>query len=106
MKNEGINFKKSGGFIPVIVQENKNNQIYMLGYMNREAFYKTMETGWLYFWSRSRKKLWMKGERSGNKLKLKRILVDCDKDSLLAKVELIGKNVCHTGMKSCFYQQL
>ncbi len=88
--------------IPAIIQDNKNKQILMLGYMNDIALKKTKETGFVYFWSRSRKKLWKKGEQSGNKLKVKQIYADCDNDALLIKAELIGKNVCHTGSKSCF----
>ena len=78
----------------------------MLGYINKEALQKTKDEGWVYFWSRSRNKLWMKGEESGNKLKVKEIIQDCDGDTVLMKVELIGKNVCHTGNKTCFYQEV
>jgi len=78
----------------------------MLGYMNEAALIKTKETGWVYFWSRSRQKLWMKGKQSGNKLRVLEIYSDCDNDSLLIKAELIGNNVCHTGNKVCFYNKL
>lgn len=88
--------------IPAIIQDYKTQDVYMLGYMNTEALEKTKETGWVYFWSRSRNKLWMKGEQSGNKLKVKSIFLDCDKDTLLIKVELFGTHVCHTGSKDCF----
>lgn len=88
--------------IPAIIQDYQSGDVYMLGYMNKEAIKKTKETGWVYFWSRSRKRLWMKGEQSGNKLKVKEILVDCDNDTLLVKVELKGKSVCHTGNLTCF----
>lgn len=97
-----INFKKYNGLIPAIVQDNKSGEIFMLGFMNREAFKKTLESKWVYFWSRSKKRLWMKGEESGNKLKVKKIFIDCDTDTLLLKVELIGKNVCHKGNRTCF----
>src|SRR3989344_2160745 len=89
--------------IPTIIQDYKTLEVYMLGYSNKESLEKTRETGLVYFWSRSRKKLWMKGEESGNKLKVVDIFFDCDKDAILIKVKLIGKNVCHTGNKSCFF---
>lgn len=88
--------------IPAIIQDYQNGIVYMLGYMNKEALEKTKETGWVYFWSRSKNRLWMKGEESENKLKAKEILVDCDKDTFLVKVELDGKNVCHKGNITCF----
>lgn len=92
--------------LPTIIQDYKSNQVLMLGYINKEALQKTLETGWVYFWSRSKKRLWMKGEKSGKKLKVKEILQDCDGDTVLIKVELVGTNVCHTGNKSCFYQEI
>lgn len=98
-----IDFTKSNGLAPAIIQDYKSGNIYMLGYMNEEALQKTLETGWVYFYSRSRQTLWMKGEKSGNKLKVKDIFSDCDNDSILIKVKLNGNNVCHTGNKSCFY---
>lgn len=88
--------------MPAIIQDYKSNEIYMLGFMNQEALSKTRTSKWVWFWSRKRNKLWMKGEESGNKLKVKEIFIDCDKDTLLIKVELIGKRVCHTGDKTCF----
>ena len=99
-----INFTKNNGLVPVIIQDYKTRDIYMLGYMNEKTLQKTIETGWVYFWSRSRRKVWMKGEESGNKLKVKEVYSDCDEDSILVKVELIGTHVCHTGSKSCFMQ--
>jgi phosphoribosyl-AMP cyclohydrolase len=78
----------------------------MLGYMNKEAFSKTQSSGWVHFWSRSKDRLWMKGEESGNKLKVVSIYEDCDNDTILIKVELHGEAVCHTGNKSCFYQEV
>lgn len=92
--------------IPVIIQEDKTGDVLMLGYMNQEAFQKTKKEGFVYFWSRSRGKLWKKGETSGNFLKVKKISVDCDNDTLLIQVRLIGNAVCHTGNKSCFYTLL
>ena len=101
-----IDFTKNNGLVPAIIQDFQTGDVYMLGYMNEEALQKTIKTEWVYFWSRSRKKLWMKGEESGNKLKVKEIYSDCDNDSILVKVELIGSNVCHNGNKSCFYTKL
>ena len=91
---------------PAIIQDYQTGIVYMLGYMNEEALKKTKETGWVYFWSRSRNRLWMKGEESGNKLKAKEILIDCDNDTLLVKVELDGTNVCHTGNMTCFFRKI
>ncbi len=101
-----IDFGKNNGLIPAIIQDDKSGEVLMLGYMNEEALQKTKASGWVYFWSRSKNRLWMKGEESGNKLKVKNIFVDCDEDTILIKVTLIGKNVCHTGNKTCFYQEV
>lgn len=103
-----INFKKSKpkSLIPVIIQEDKTGEVLMLGYMDGESLVKTRETGFVHFWSRSRKKLWKKGETSGNMLRVKKIFSDCDKDALLVKIGLIGKTVCHKGNKSCFFDSL
>lgn len=100
MKN--IDFGKGDGLVSAIIQDYRSGEVYMLGFMNQEALQKTLESGWIYFWSRKRKKLWLKGESSGNKLIVKRVLVDCDRDTLLIKVKLLGKSVCHNGKKSCF----
>ena len=89
--------------IPTIIQDYKSKAVYMLGYSNAKSLEKTRRTGYIWFWSRSRKKLWMKGEESGNKLKVIKIYFDCDQDTLLIKVMLIGKNVCHSGSLSCFF---
>lgn len=101
-----IDFKKGDGLIPTIIQDFKSGEVYMLGYMNKESLEKTKQTGNVWFFSRSKNRLWMKGEESGNKLIVKQILNDCDKDSLLIKVELDGKNVCHTGEKCCFFEEI
>ena len=101
-----LDFTKNKGLIPAVIQDYQSGDVYMHGYMNKESLQKTFETGWVYCWSRSRKKLWMKGEESGNKLQVEGIYTDCDKDSLLLKVKLTGKNVCHTGNKSCYYTKL
>lgn len=97
-----INLFSENNLLPAIIQEDKTGEVLMLGYINKEAFEKTKQTGLVYFWSRSRNKLWLKGEQSGNKLKVKKILTDCDKDALLIQVELIGKYACHKNRKSCF----
>lgn len=106
MIKSNLNFQRSNDLIPVIIQEDKTGEVLMLGYINKEAFEKTKETGFVYFWSRKRKKLWMKGETSGNKLKVKKIFTDCDEDTLLIIVKLIGNIVCHRGTKSCFSDSL
>ncbi len=102
MKKITIDFAKSKGSVPVIIQEFSTNEVLMLGYMNELACQQTLSSGWVYFWSRSRQQLWFKGKTSGNKLQVKTIMTDCDTDTLLIKVKLVGKAVCHTGTKSCF----
>lgn len=105
-----LQFDKRGGLLPVIVQEYDSGQILMLGYANDQAFENTIQTGKATFWSTSRKKLWIKGEQSGNTLVLKNILVDCDQDAIIYQVELMGDGVCHTTdqhgkhRKACFYR--
>jgi len=106
MKQIPIDFTKNNGIVPAIVQDYLNGAVYMLGYMNAEALDRTLQTGLVHFWSRSKQRLWMKGEESGNKLKLKDLYLDCDADTLLIKVELDGSAVCHTGNLTCFYTQL
>ena len=91
--------------IPVIVQDIENGEVLMLAYMNKEAFEKTLSTGYAHYYSRSRQKLWKKGETSGNIQEVKKILLDCDSDTLLLKVSQTGP-ACHTGRKSCFYKDL
>ena len=91
--------------IPAIVVEESTGQVLMLAYMNRESLQKTMETGYTWFWSRSRQELWNKGATSGNLQKVKELYADCDNDTLLVKVEQTGA-ACHTGHHSCFYKQL
>ena len=103
---KNIDFKKMNGLIPSIIQDDRTNEVYMLGYMNNESLQKTIKTGMVYFWSRSRNKLWMKGEESGNTLKVEEIYIDCDKDTLLIMVKLMGTNVCHTGNRTCFNNTL
>jgi phosphoribosyl-AMP cyclohydrolase len=101
-----LDFEKENGLVPAIVQDAVNNVVLMLGFMNREAFDKTRATGCVTFFSRSRKKLWTKGESSGQKLLLRELLFDCDKDAVLVRVELAGDAVCHEGYRSCFFRRL
>jgi len=99
--NEVIDWQKVNGLVPVIVQNSLNGQVLMHAYMDPLALESTLETGFLYFFSRSKQRLWMKGETSGNKLRLKSLQLDCDNDTLLAKVEPSGPT-CHLGDASCF----
>lgn len=96
-----IDFKKNGGLVPVIIQDDMTQKVLMLGYMNQGAYQKTVEDKKVTFYSRSRHKLWTKGETSGNELLVKKIIIDCDQDTLLIKVEPTGP-VCHTGKDTCF----
>ena len=97
----------SDGLIAVIIQDNESAEVLMLAWMNREAVQKSLETGNTWFWSRSRKKLWQKGEESGNIQSIVSIAYDCDGDTLLVKVQQGGDGVaCHTGAYSCFYREL
>ena len=101
-----IDFKKGDGLIPVIIQDASTNEVLMLGYMNRMAWKKTLETKRVSFWSRSRKKIWVKGETSGHFQEIKEIYLDCDGDTLLLKVDQIGGAACHMGFRSCFHHRL
>ena len=100
-----LDFKKGNGLIPVVVQDFESKKLLMLAYANKEAVEKTLSTGYAHYWSRSRNKLWMKGETSGHTQKIKSIFVDCDYDALLFMVEQKG-NVCHTGKDTCFHNKL
>jgi phosphoribosyl-ATP pyrophosphohydrolase/phosphoribosyl-AMP cyclohydrolase len=93
------------GLIPAIIQDARSGEVLMLGYMNWESLQKTLETGQAWFFSRSRRKLWHKGETSGNYINVREILKDCDSDVLLVRAEPTGP-VCHTGKRSCFYRKL
>jgi phosphoribosyl-AMP cyclohydrolase len=99
-----LNFAKSGGLVPAIVQDYETGEILMLAYMNREAFNATLSSGKATYYSRSRQTLWVKGETSGNVQMIKEIRIDCDDDTILLKVEQLGKAACHTGYRSCFYK--
>ncbi|WP_207420411.1 bifunctional phosphoribosyl-AMP cyclohydrolase/phosphoribosyl-ATP diphosphatase HisIE [Desertivirga brevis] len=96
-----IDFSKSGGLVPVVIQDENTLEVLMLGYMNEEAFKKTEAEGKVTFFSRTKNRLWTKGEESGNFLNVKSISIDCDNDTLLIKVEPVGPT-CHTGSRSCF----
>ena len=108
MENFNINqlVFNSEGLIPTIAQEKSTNEILMVAYSNKNSIEKTVDTKKAHFWSRSKKKLWLKGETSGNKLNIVNIYTDCDNDTLIFEVELIGVSACHTGKKSCFYKKL
>jgi phosphoribosyl-AMP cyclohydrolase len=94
------------GLVPAIAQAADSGEILMVAWMNREALQRTVETGEAVYWSRSRKKLWHKGEESGHVQKVKEIRLDCDEDVILLKVEQVGDIACHTGRHSCFFQKL
>lgn len=98
-------FFLKGDLIPAVVQEDSTGEILMLAYMNRESLQKTLETGYTWFWSRSRKELWNKGATSGHLQKVIKIFTDCDDDTLLLRVEQTGA-ACHTGNHSCFYREI
>jgi phosphoribosyl-AMP cyclohydrolase len=100
-----LDFKKGNDLIPVIVQEAETKKLLMLAYANQEALEKTLSTGYAHYWSRSRNRIWMKGETSGNTQKIKKILTDCDYDTLLYIVAQKGP-ACHTGKKTCFHNKV
>ena len=100
-----LNFDKLNGLLPVVVQDYRNNEVLMVAFMNKEAWKKTLETRKAHYYSRSRSKLWMKGESSGHIQEVKDILVDCDDDTILLKVDQNGGAACHTGHKSCFFRK-
>lgn len=101
-----LDFGKLGGLIPAVIQDYASGRVLMVGFMNEEAFQKTVDTGFATFYSRSRNKLWLKGETSGHRLVVKQISTDCDDDALLVQVESLGPGVCHNGYQSCFYRNL
>jgi phosphoribosyl-AMP cyclohydrolase len=94
------------GLVPAIIQDRHSGKILMLGYMNAEAIDRTLESGYVTFFSRSRQKLWTKGETSGHHLRVREIRVDCDRDALLVQADLTGPGCCHMGYKSCFFRKL
>ena len=101
-----LDFTKGDGLVPAIVQDRASGDVLMLGYMNRTALDATLETGKTTFFSRSRNRLWVKGERSGNTLEVREVLLDCDADAVVVKVDPQGPGVCHEGYRSCFFRRL
>ena len=101
-----LNFSKAGGMLPAVVQEAGTGKVLMLGYMNEEAYRKTLQSGNVTFFSRSRNKLWMKGESSGHVVKVTDVLVDCDLDSLVVIAEQLGPGTCHEGYRTCFFRRV
>ncbi|MBS3097500.1 phosphoribosyl-AMP cyclohydrolase [Candidatus Woesearchaeota archaeon] len=101
-----LNFGKLNGLLPVIIQDYETDKVLMLGFMNREAWQRTLKTGKATYYSRTRKAIWQKGETSGNIQIVKEILIDCDNDTILLKVKQVGNAACHTGYRSCFYRKL
>ena len=100
-----LDFSKLDGLIAAVIQDHVTGRVLMVGFMNEGAFRKTVETGFATFYSRSRSKLWLKGETSGHRLVVKEISTDCDRDALLVKVEALGPGVCHEGYQSCFFRR-
>jgi len=102
---EKVNFEKGNGFVPAIVQDSSNNRVLMQGYMNEEALRLTLTSGRTHFWSRTKGRIWLKGEESGHHSLVQNAVLDCDNDAILFRVQQIGP-VCHTGEESCFYKPL
>ncbi|HUA18567.1 MAG TPA: phosphoribosyl-AMP cyclohydrolase [Bryobacteraceae bacterium] len=101
-----LDFDKLNGLVTAVIQDHATGRVLMVGFMNPEAFRRTVQSGYATFFSRSRNKLWLKGETSGHRLIVKEISTDCDRDALLIKVEALGPGVCHEGYQSCFFRRL
>lgn len=101
-----LDFSKLDGLVTAVIQDWQSGRVLMVGFMNEESWKMTRETGFATFYSRSRKKLWLKGESSGHRLVVKETFTDCDKDALVLKVEAVGPGVCHEGYESCFFRKL
>jgi phosphoribosyl-AMP cyclohydrolase len=102
-----MDFSKLQGLVPAVVQDDDTGEVLMVGFMNEEAFTRTRSTGFVTFYSRTRNALWTKGETSGNRLQVARLLTDCDDDSVLVRVKRLGDgNVCHTGARTCFFREI
>jgi phosphoribosyl-AMP cyclohydrolase len=101
-----LNFDKDGGLLPAIAQDYRTGKVLMLAYINRESFEKSLETGEVHYWSRSRRELWHKGGTSGHVQKIKEIYADCDDDTVLFRVEQVGGAACHTGFETCFHKRI
>jgi phosphoribosyl-AMP cyclohydrolase len=99
-----LDFSKLDGLVPAVAQDWKTGEVLMVAFMNKESWELTVSTGIMHYWSRSRSKLWKKGESSGNVQRIRELRVDCDEDCVLAKVDQVGDAACHTGYRSCFYR--
>ena len=104
--NDILDFEKQGGLIPVVAQDWQSGEVLMLAYMNRESFEETVRTGRACYFSRSRNKLWRKGEESGNVQLVREIRIDCDADAVVLRIDQVGGAACHTGHRSCFYRKV
>jgi phosphoribosyl-AMP cyclohydrolase len=101
-----LDFHKNGGLVPAIVQDYLSGEVLMLAYLNPESWARTLATGLAHYWSRSRGRLWKKGEQSGHLQEVREVRVDCDQDAVLLRVKQVGDAACHTGYRSCFYRRL
>jgi len=99
-----LDFTKLDGLVPAVAQDAKTGEVLMVAFMNKESWELTLATGIMHYWSRSRAKLWKKGESSGNVQLVRELRIDCDEDCVLAKIEQVGDAACHTGYRSCFYR--
>jgi phosphoribosyl-AMP cyclohydrolase len=106
LESVNIDFDKAGGLVPAIIQDHLTGEVLMLGFMSSVSFAETQRSGEVVFFSRSRNKLWKKGESSGHVLRVRELRVDCDADALLVRVEAVGPGVCHEGFRSCFFRKL
>ena len=103
---DALDFAKSGGLVTAIAQDHETGEVLMVAHMNEESFRRTLESGEVVYWSRSRNQLWHKGESSGNTQVVKSLSIDCDGDAVLLRVEQRGGGACHTGKRSCFFRQI
>jgi phosphoribosyl-AMP cyclohydrolase len=106
VESVNIDFEKASGLVPAIIQDHRSGEVLMLGFMNSVSLVETQRSGEVVFFSRSRNKLWKKGESSGHVLKVREVRADCDADALLVRVEAVGPGVCHEGYHSCFFRKL
>jgi phosphoribosyl-ATP pyrophosphohydrolase/phosphoribosyl-AMP cyclohydrolase len=105
--NDSVDFTKLDGLVAAVVQDDETNEVLMVGFMNEAALERTRQTGSVTFFSRTRQTLWTKGETSGNRLEVVRLLVDCDEDTVLVRARRLGDgNVCHTGQRTCFFREI
>ena len=106
MDKINIDFKKGDGMIPVIIQDFHSGEVLMLAYMNEEAYRLSESTGFAHYWSRSKERIWKKGETSGHVQEIKEMRIDCDNDTILIKVRQVGEAACHEGYRSCFFRRI